>query len=109
MVADVPVGALLSGGVDSTAVTAVMSDLSDAPVNTFTVGFSGAFARNELDSARAMAARLGTRHHEVVISAAGFAEFLPMSIWHMEEPISTSSTLPYYKLCELARQHVKVC
>jgi asparagine synthase (glutamine-hydrolysing) len=108
MVADVPVGALLSGGVDSSTVATLMSRLTDVPVDTFTVGFSGDFARNELEPARAVAAHLGTRHHEVEISAAGFAEFLPTSIWHLEEPISTSSTLPYYKLCELARQHVKV-
>ena len=108
MVADVPVGAMLSGGIDSATVAAIMTEVTDGPIETFTVGFGGGFAQNELVPARETARRLGTRHHEVVISPRDFADFLPRSIWHLEEPIATTSTLPFYKVCELARPHVKV-
>jgi asparagine synthase (glutamine-hydrolysing) len=108
MVADVPVGAMLSGGIDSATVAGIMTEVTDGPIETFTVGFGGGFAQNELVSARETARRLDTRHHEVVISPRDYADFLPRSIWHLEEPIATTSTLPFYKVCELARPHVKV-
>jgi asparagine synthase (glutamine-hydrolysing) len=108
MVADVPVGAMLSGGIDSATVAAIMTEVTDGPIETFTVGFGGGFVQNELIPARETARRLGARHHEVVISPRDYADFLARSIWHLEEPIATTSTLPFYKVCELARPHVKV-
>ena len=108
MVADVPVGAMLSGGVDSSTVATIMTEAAGGPIKTFTVGFAGEFTGNELAPARAMARRLGSEHHEVVISADEYAEFLPRSIWRLEEPVATSSTLALYKVSELARRHVKV-
>ncbi|NLT35682.1 MAG: asparagine synthase (glutamine-hydrolyzing) [Gaiellales bacterium] len=108
MVADVPIGVMLSGGVDSSAVATIMARAASAPIETFTVGFSGDFAGNELEEARATAKRLGARHHEVIISAEEFADFLPRSIWFLEEPVATSSTLAFYKVCALAREYVKV-
>lgn len=108
MVADVPVGAMLSGGVDSTTIANLMTGMTDEPIDTFTVGFEGDFALNELDFARTEAARIGSTHHEVIISAEEFVDFFPTSIWHLEEPVATSSTLAYFKVCELARKHVKV-
>jgi asparagine synthase (glutamine-hydrolysing) len=108
MVADVPIGAMLSGGVDSSTIATLMAELSGDPIKTFTVGFEKPFAQNELEQARSMAKRIGSDHHEVVISASEWAEFMPRSIWCLEEPVATSSTLAFYKVCELARQHVKV-
>jgi asparagine synthase (glutamine-hydrolysing) len=108
MVADVPIGAMLSGGVDSSTIATLMAELSGDPIKTFTVGFEKPFAQNELEHARSMAKRIGSDHHEVVVSASDWAEFMPRSIWYLEEPVATASTLAFYKVCELARQHVKV-
>jgi asparagine synthase (glutamine-hydrolysing) len=108
MVADVPVGVLLSGGTDSATVATIMSRVASAPVETFTVGFSGAFAQNELEPARKMAESLGASHRVVIISSDDFSELLPQSVWHLEEPIATAATFAFYRVCELARQHVKV-
>lgn len=108
MVADVPVGALLSGGVDSTTVATIMSQISGQSIDTFTVGFSGGAALNELDYARATARRIASRQHELVISAEEYAGFLPLSVWHLEDLVATDSTLAYFKVCEMARRTVKV-
>jgi asparagine synthase (glutamine-hydrolysing) len=108
MVADVPVGVMLSGGSDSGTVAAIMSQASSAPIQTFTVGFSGDFSENELEPARWTADRLGATHHEIVISSDEFLDVLPQSVWHLEEPIATAAGFAFYRVCELARQHVKV-
>lgn len=108
MVADVPIGVMLSGGVDSSIVATIMAQTAETPIETFTVGFSGDFGSNELEQARDTARRLGANHHEVVVSADEFADFLPRSIWHLEEPVATASTLAFHKVCELAHEHVKV-
>jgi len=108
MVADVPVGALLSGGVDSTTIATIMSSLADRPVDTFTVGFAGQHDFDETGYARETARRLGCNHHEIVISADEYVEFLPHAVWHLEDLVATDSTLAYYKVCQLARRSVKV-
>jgi asparagine synthase (glutamine-hydrolysing) len=108
MVADVPVGVMLSGGTDSAMVATIMSQVSSTPIQTFTVGFSGDFAKNELDPARQTADWLRASHHQVVISSDEFADVLPRSIWHLEEPIATTATFAFHRVCELAREHVKV-
>ena len=108
MVADVPVGILLSGGVDSTTTATIMSGIADHPIDTFTVGFTGAHALNELAYARETANRLGTRHHEILVSADDYADFLPRAAWYLEEPVAMDSTLAYHEVCALARTHVKV-
>jgi asparagine synthase (glutamine-hydrolysing) len=108
MVADVPVGAMLSGGVDSTTVATLMRRFAGHPIHTFTVGFTGEFAQNELDAARHSAELIGSEHHEAIISAEEYAEFLPRSLWYLEEPIATASALAFYWICRLAREHVKV-
>lgn len=108
MVSDVPVGAMLSGGVDSTTVATLMARSSAEPVKTFTAGFAGDFAQNELEQARQTARRIGSDHHEVVLSADEYERFLPQSIQYLEEPIATASTLAFHKVSELARRHVKV-
>ena len=108
MVADVPIGVMLSGGIDSSTVAKIMTELSDEPINTFTVGFHGNFKQNELASAREYSKQIGSHHYEIVISADEYAEFLPHAIWHLEEPVATASTLAFYKVCQLASEHVKV-
>lgn len=108
MIADVPVGAMLSGGVDSSTVASLMTQIANQPINTFTVGFDGNFADNELEFARQHAKRINSNHHEVIISAKEFSSFLPHAIFHLEEPVATASTLAMYKVSELARKHVKV-
>lgn len=108
MIADVPVGAMLSGGVDSSTVASLMTQIANQPINTFTVGFTGNFADNELEFARQHAKHINSNHHEVIISADEFSSFLPHAIYHLEEPVATASTLAMYKVCELARKHVKV-
>jgi asparagine synthase (glutamine-hydrolysing) len=108
MVADVPVGAMLSGGIDSATVAAIMTEFVGGPIDTFTVGFGSDFPEDELALARETAERLGSRHHELVISADEYAGFLPESIWHLEEPVATASTLAFHRVSALAREHVKV-
>ncbi len=108
MVADVPVGAMLSGGVDSYTVAEIMTRITGGPIQTFTVGFSENFADNELNAARATSSRIGSQHHEIVISADEYAELLPQSILYLEEPIATASTLAFYKVSQLASKQVKV-
>ena len=108
MVSDVPVGALLSGGVDSATVVAIMRQCTHQPVRTFTVGFAGGFARNELATARRSAEILGTDHHEVVIGMRECLEAFPATVWHLDEPIATTSALAMYWVSRLAAQSVKV-
>jgi len=108
MVADVPVGVMLSGGLDSTTVATIMAGAREREVDTFTVGFGRDFGDDELDQARAVADRLGTRHHEITISSQEYLDFLPAAVWHLEEPIATASTPAFHRVCELARRHVKV-
>ena len=108
MVADVPVGVMLSGGMDSATVATLMRKIAGTPIHSFTVGFSGGFAQNELAAARRSSKLIGSDHHEYVISAQEYAEFLPRSLWYLEEPIATTSALAFYWICRLAQQHVKV-
>jgi asparagine synthase (glutamine-hydrolysing) len=106
LVSDVPVGVLLSGGVDSSALAALASEESSGPVNTFSIGFEER-AFNELDNARLVAERYGTNHHELVVRPDA-AELLPRLAEVFDEPLADSSALPSYLVSELASQHVKV-
>jgi asparagine synthase (glutamine-hydrolysing) len=108
LVSDVPVGLMLSGGIDSGAVLAVMAKYSKQPVKTFTVGFKEQTEANELDEARETAEIFGAEHHDVLVDAIDHREFLSKVVWHLEEPISTTSVLPFYYVSELAGSHVKV-
>src|SRR5437660_594220 len=103
MMADVPFGVFLSGGVDSSANVALMSELMSQPVETFTVGFSDAEYLNELDSARRIARDFKTNHHEVVISASEMQKFLPDLVFHQDEPIADPVCVPLYYVSKLAR------
>jgi len=108
MIADVPIGALISGGMDSASVAILMSTYSDDPIQTFTVGFDEDFAYDELVVARRSAELIGSQHYEISISAKEFKDFMPLACWYLEEPVATSSSLAYFRLCCLAREHVKV-
>lgn len=103
MMSDVPFGVFLSGGVDSSANVALMSELMSRPVETFTVGFSDAEYLNELQSARRIADQFGTNHHEVIISEKEMQEFLPRLVFHQDEPIADPVCVPLYYVSQLAR------
>ena len=108
MVSDVPVGVLLSGGVDSGVVTAIMSELSPQPVKTFSVGFEEEGDWNELDDAAHTSGLFHTEHHPLRISARDYTDFFAESFWYLEEPVLSTSTFAFYYLSKLAREHVKV-
>ena len=108
MIADVPVGALLSGGVDSTAVLSFAVEGTGKEVSTYTVGFSDPGVTDERPYARLAAERFGTRHHEMTISADDFAAFMPQYVWHMEEPVCEPPAIAMYYVSKLASQRVKV-
>jgi asparagine synthase (glutamine-hydrolysing) len=106
LVADVPLGALLSGGIDSTILTGLMAEASSGPVRTFTVGFSDS-AYDERRWARIAAERFGTRHEEVVLDADVSAT-LERLVTTLDEPLGDEAILPLYLICEAAREHVTV-
>jgi len=108
MIADVPVGVLLSGGVDSTGVLSFAVHGTDKEVSSFTVGFSGGGVTDERPYARLAAERFGTKHHEMTISAKDFAAFLPQYVWHMEEPVCEPPAVALYYVSKLAKNYVKV-
>ena len=104
MMSDVPFGVFLSGGVDSSANVALMSELMSEPVRTYTVGFKDAEELNELDSARDIAKRFRTNHHEVIIGQDEMRKFLPDLIYHQDEPIADPVSVPLYYVAKLARE-----
>jgi asparagine synthase (glutamine-hydrolysing) len=106
LVSDVPLGAFLSGGIDSTAVVAYMAQAADAPVIASSVGFNER-AHNELDKARAVAAHLGCEHFTKVI-VPRVADLLPRLAWHFDEPFADSSAVPTYYVSAVARERVTV-
>jgi len=106
LVADVPVGVLLSGGIDSSALTALAAQESEGPVSTFSIGFEER-SFDELERARAVARRYGTDHHELVLRPHA-AELLPEIVAAFDEPLGDSSALPTYLVSRLAAEHVKV-
>jgi asparagine synthase (glutamine-hydrolysing) len=108
MIADVPVGVLLSGGVDSTAVLSCAAERTDKEISSFTVGFSDAGFADERPYARLAAETFGSRHHEMTITADDFVAFLPKYVWHMEEPVCEPPAVALYYVSKLARDHVKV-
>ena len=106
LVSDVPVGAFLSGGIDSSTVVALMSEVADEPVRTFSVGFE-AREHDERPLARLVAKRFNTRHEELVLEPES-ADILPKLVSHFQEPFADSSALPTYYVSKLASSSVKV-
>jgi asparagine synthase (glutamine-hydrolysing) len=107
LIADVPVGALLSGGIDSSLIVALMSKISNAPLRTFSVGFEDSAESNELPFARQVAERFGTVHEEMHVRP-DIQSLLPRLVWQWDEPFAVSSAVPTYLLAKVVRQHVKV-
>ncbi len=107
-VADVPLGVFLSGGLDSSIVTALLSAQSERPVETFSVGFDGDAALDEREFAQAAAVRYGTAHHEIVVSPIDIATELPGLVEHLAEPVLDPALLPTYLLSRFARERVTV-
>jgi asparagine synthase (glutamine-hydrolysing) len=106
LVSDVPVGAFLSGGIDSSAVVAAMAEQSAEPVKTFSIGFADD-AVNELPRARLVAEHFSTDHHELIVEPDA-VELLPKLVRHYGEPFADHSALPCFYLAQLAREHVTV-
>jgi asparagine synthase (glutamine-hydrolysing) len=107
LMSDVPLGVLLSGGLDSSAVAALTARIRNDRIETFAVGY-GEEEFSELPFAREVAEHIGSAHHEVRISRDDFFQTLPLCIWHEDEPIAWPSSVPLYFVSRLARERVKV-
>lgn len=108
LMSDVPVGAFLSGGIDSSAVVYIMSRLMDRPVKTFSVGFEGPDEYNETSYASMVAAHCHTEHYEIMMRDRDVPDLFLQTIQYLDEPISDPAILPTFLVSTLARQHVKV-
>lgn len=107
LISDVPLGAFLSGGIDSSSVVALMAQASDRPVSTFTIGFDDFEGYDERPYARMVAERYGTDHTEFVVNPDA-SELIERLVWHYDQPFGDSSALPTFVLSELTRGHVTV-
>lgn len=108
MVSDVPVGTFLSGGIDSSAITAFSKEIYAKDLHTFCCGSRHKNANQDLKYAEIVASHLGTKHHELYLTANDFGEFLSKSIWHLDEPGGGSTAIPGYYTAKLARENVTV-
>jgi asparagine synthase (glutamine-hydrolysing) len=108
LMSDVPLGAMLSGGIDSSVIVALMAKQMAEPVKTFSVGFTEAGSSNELSDARLVANEFGTDHHEIELSFAEQTIDLAQLMWHLDEPLADLSALGFAALSELAAKHVTV-
>jgi asparagine synthase (glutamine-hydrolysing) len=107
LVADVPIGVFLSGGIDSSAVAALMAEITPGNVNSFSIGFSDR-SFDESGWARMVAERLGTNHHELVLEPHMLFDLVPKVTALLDEPMADASIIPTYLLSKFTRQHVKV-
>jgi asparagine synthase (glutamine-hydrolysing) len=108
LVSDVPLGVFLSGGLDSTTVTGLMASMTDEPVRTFCVGYSGGTGVNERPYARLAAERFGTQHREVEIELEDFWRLLPTAVASLEEPLMEAPSVSLLQLSRFTRKHVTV-
>ncbi|MEM7338504.1 MAG: asparagine synthase (glutamine-hydrolyzing) [Actinomycetota bacterium] len=108
MMSDVPVGMLLSGGVDSALVLAQATPVADGAMPSFTVGFDAAFEHDEGAYAAQTAARFGTEHHQIDVNLASFVDVFERTLWSLEEPVLSQSTFAFHLLTAEVAKHVKV-
>jgi len=109
LISDVPLGMFLSGGIDSSIITSLMSSVDPSQVKTFSIGFPvGGTAFNELDDARLVARHFGTEHHELLLDEKDLTQALPDLIYHYDEPFGDSASFPTYLLCKFAREKITV-
>ena len=108
LMSDVPLGAMLSGGLDSSLIVALMARHSSRPVKTFAIGLAGAGSDSELDDARRVAEALGTEHHELELPMATGRDAVERLGWHLDEPVRSLSALGFLALSELAASEVTV-
>ena len=104
---DVPLGVLISGGMDSSAVVGLLSR-GVGKIKTYSIGFDAGSEYNELHYARRVAQHFGTDHHETILAPEVFREFIPKFIYHMDEPVTEAAALPLYYVCDLAARDVTV-
>jgi asparagine synthase (glutamine-hydrolysing) len=107
LVSDVPLGVFLSGGLDSSAVMSLMSRCGVEPIQTFSLGYEDP-SFSELEYARLMAKQFGTQHRELIIDPIT-PPLIEKAVWHLDEPMTDLSTIPFYLICKKAREHVTVC
>jgi asparagine synthase (glutamine-hydrolysing) len=107
LVADVPLGVFLSGGLDSSTVVALMSRLGTHPIQTFSLGYAD-LSYSELNYAGLVAKAFGTEHQELIVEPITPA-LIETAVWHLDEPMTDLSTIPFYLICRKAREHVTVC
>src|SRR5206468_4748938 len=106
LISDVPLGAFLSGGIDSSSIVATAAALTAEPVRTFSIGF-GESDYNELDHARVVARTFGTDHHELTLGPDAL-EHMEDLAWHLDEPFGDSSAIPTYMVSRMASEKLKV-
>jgi asparagine synthase (glutamine-hydrolysing) len=106
---DVPLGVFLSGGLDSSAVVALLSPGASSGLKTFSIAYDFGPEFDETASARTVAAAFSTDHHEIRITPKEFLDFIPQYIWHMDEPVTEAAAISLYYVSKLAREHVVVC
>ena len=108
MMSDVPVGFLLSGGMDSSAVLSYAADETDKEISAFTVGFSEEGIVDERPFAKLVAQRYGAKHYDITVTANDFWEYLPKLMWHLDEPVCEPPAVALHYISKLASEHVKV-
>ncbi|MEW6735362.1 MAG: asparagine synthase (glutamine-hydrolyzing), partial [Acidobacteriota bacterium] len=108
LMSEVPLGVFLSGGLDSSSIVALMSELGGARIKTFSIGYQGDNNVNELGYARTIAHHFDTEHYEFQLKAKEFGDFISDLVWYMDEPIADSASIPLYFISKLAREHVTV-
>jgi asparagine synthase (glutamine-hydrolysing) len=110
LMSDVPFGAFLSGGIDSSIVVALMSRFLNSPVKTFSAGFEGGGTEeyNELPYARLVAKHVKTDHHEVIVTADDFLKYNEKIVWHLDQPLADYTEIAYYMVSQLASKQVKM-
>lgn len=106
LMSDVPLGAYLSGGVDSSSVVALASRFTETPLNTFAVGFGA--STDEFEFAQEVAECFETNHHELIVESSDISKILPKIVWHLDEPIADPATIPTYLMSELTKKYVTV-